>query len=76
MPLPYLSDELLFDFCWVWGLRDVAVARLNAQGECLTTQLNKQLSDVLLIHLCPNFWMSGCKIGLKGSLGIVFLIEN
>lgn len=35
--------------------------------------MSNYLTEVSLIHLCPNFW---CEIGLKGLLGIAELIGN
>ena len=73
MALPILSSERFIfpSFCVTLGL---LWCESKTSGEHVNT--HKKLPNVLFIHLCPNYWVSGCGIELKDSLGMVFLIEN
>ena len=37
---------------------------------------DRQLPDVLFIHLLPNFLVAGCEIEPKGCLEMVLLVRN
>ena len=37
---------------------------------------DRQLPDVLFIHLLPNFLVAGCEIEPKGCLDMVLLVRN
>ena len=78
MSLSYLSSEL-FDLCCVWALGLLLwldFKAWGAKGEHLTTRFDKQLPKVLLIYLCPNFWMSCYEVELKGWLGMELLVRR
>ena len=49
----------------VFGLRAVSVARFQSVREMSYCRFERHLTEVLLIYICTNFWVSGCNIGLK-----------
>lgn len=63
MSLAYQSGDglILFWFLLLW-------LDFKAQEECLTSKFNGQLSNVLIIHLCPDFWLIGYEVG-QGCIG-------
>ena len=46
------------------------------EGLGLKCSFDGQLVSLLLIHIFPNFWMSGSDIGLNDLLGMVILLEK
>ena len=49
----------------VFGLRAFSVVRFQSVREMSYCRFERHLTEVLLIYICTNFWVSGCNIGLK-----------